>query len=240
MTLKIVLGTVAAYFLVGSVNAADLLDRCVDNVSEHDYQILNKYLATNDAGQYLCQRLNRHEFVYVSSENFFFCKSISGVSLSCEKDREGYLYPDLTDVKRFRGEKGKRFVLFKTERLSHGNYGVGFHVFYLTPKSLNPKGYAIFSFPGAGAFDRSDGEGKCATDDDAGQNESNVVVAMSPPFEIINENERNVTVRFNQQLVKCKTGETFKQTLEYAWQNGRFLKATDHLEKLQIDRRDSD
>jgi hypothetical protein len=156
-----------------------------------------------------------------------YCKSLDGRSISCEPDVGSTWYPDLSPEIRFVGKNGKNYVLFKTERLSHGHYSDGYYVFFLVPKKINSKGYVIYSFQNSGAFDNSDREGKCVDEKDV-----EVGVHLNPPFEIINEGRSNVTVRFDREITNCKTGERFKTENAYVWQEFGFKESITRSTKI--------
>jgi len=218
------------YLFFPSISAAELFKDCDHISSDSNYRPLKEYFLTDDEVHDLCLRLNSHEFLYTTDRNFFYCKSAKGASLTCAENEQGSWYPDLNVVKKFSSAKGKQFVLFKTQRLSHGIYGEGYHAFFLIPKSVNQRGYTVFSFPNVGASNGSYS--------DSGEVCSNInpdteaITPMNPPFEILSENQSNVAIRFNQEITNCKTGQKSKQIMEFTWQTGRFEQTLNHIEKL--------
>lgn len=201
---------------------------CDDLIKDSNYKVLADYFNDHDDIEpEACQRLNEHEFLYTTSRNIFYCKSDEGKPLSCDDSESGAWLPNLSIEEKFTGGKGKQFVLFKVSRLSHGNFGEGYHAFFLVPKKINPKGYTLYFFREAGPHDRNDAEGTCGPDDDE------VVISVPPPFEIKNESKTNVIVRFNQEKINCKTKKRYRQTLEYTWKNFGFEQTINRLEQIQ-------
>ncbi len=222
------LTALAIYAFATAASAEEFFQDCSDVAKESSYRLLNEHFSsTNDEEHDLCQRLNDQEFLYTTSQNFFYCKSVNGKSLACEENEQGHWLPNLSVVRKFSGGKGKQFVLFKVSRLSHGTFSEGYHAFFLIPKKTNPRGYTVFFFREAGAHDNNDAAGTCAD-----TNDSEAVTSTNPPLEIINEGQSNVIVRFNQERANCKTGENFQQILEYTWQNGSFQQTKNQLDKL--------
>lgn len=215
-------------------NAQEFFQDCDEVANGSDYRLLNEYFVLKGEAPDHCQRLDGHEFLYTTSSNIFYCKSVDGASLKCEENVRGHWFPDLSIVKKFRGGKGKQFVLFRVRHLSHGNFGEGYHVFFLMPKKITPRGYTVFFFRDAGAANLNGIDGACADTDG-----SEAVTSREPPVEIINENKTNVVVRFNQERTKCKTGARSKQTLEYTWQNNSFNLTKNKMVRLRSARRDT-
>jgi hypothetical protein len=216
--------------LIGSSHAQGeaLFRDCEDIADDSSYRLLQKYISTRDEANDLCQRLDDNEFLYTTGDNIYYCKSDKGAPLACEESEKGHFLPDLSVVKRFTGGNDKQFVLFKTRRLSRGTFGEGYHAFFLVPKRINPRGYTVFFLPNASAADNNDGNGTCD-----GTNDSEAIISMNPPFEIVNENQTNVVIRFNQERTNCKTSKKSKQTLEYTWQNGSFQQTKNQIEELK-------
>jgi hypothetical protein len=226
-------------FLIPSISFAseissdDLFSHCDKFESDENYPLLYQQFTENERIVDLCLRLNSREYVYTTGDNFKYCKLIDGKSLSCESDIENTWYPDLRPEKSFAGENGKKFVLFKTERLAQGIFGSAYHVFFLVPKKISSRGYSIFSFPDSSSSDQHDGSGKCAIEDGVDPNYDIVTVSLNPPYEIINEAKDNVSIRFNKEVTNCKTGEKFLSTDEYVWRKFSFKKTKELLKKIE-------
>jgi len=207
--------------------AEELFRECDEVLSDNSYKPLQEYLSKTSKPSNLCQRLNRREFLYTDDRNFYYCKVDNRGVLSCEEDERGHWYPDLSVAGRFSGKNGKKYVLLKTSRLSHGVFGSGYHAFFLVPKSVNDRGYVIFTFADAGEANGlySDGGQICSNmgDDDA-------VASTSIPFQVLHQHSSGPTIRFNQEITSCKSGEKSIQTLEYTWQNNGFEKTLDKKE----------
>ena len=223
--MKSVLLIALAVFLVYTpARAEELFKECDDVRSDSSYKPLHDYLSKTNEPSNLCQRLNRREFLYTDDRNIYYCKVDSKGTLSCQEHEESVWYPNLSVAGRFSGKNGKKYVLLRTSRLSHGVFGSGYHAFFLVPKSVNDRGYVIFSFAGAGEVNGSysDGGQICSNmgDDDA-------VASTSIPFQILHQHSSGPTIRFNQEITSCKSGEKSIQTLEYTWQNGGFEKTLD-------------
>lgn len=228
--MKTVLLIALAVSLVCSpARAEELFWECDDVRSYNSYKPLNEYLLKTNEPSNLCQRLNRREFLYTDDRNIYYCKVGNRGVLSCEEHEKSVWYPNLSVAGRFSGKSGKKYVLLRTSMLSRGVFGSGYHAFFLVPKSVNDRGYVIFSFADAGEANGlySDGGRICDNmgDDDA-------VTSMSIPFQVLHEGSNNPTVRFNQEITSCKSGEKSIQTLEYTWQNGGFEKTLDKKEAV--------
>ena len=212
-------------------NADVLLKDCEDIAADASYQLLQKYISTRDEGNDLCQRLDNNEFVYTTNDNIYYCKPQQGSPFKCEANERGNVLPELSVVKRFGGDKGAQFVLFKSRKYFQNIYTETYYAFYLVSKNVNPRGYVLYAFPDAGSSDRNEGSGRCVNPAD-----SDVITILKPSFEIANENQSNVVVRFNQVRTKCKTNEKSKQTLEFTWQNGSFKQTKNALELIKDSR----
>jgi hypothetical protein len=215
-------------FFSTAVRAETLFKDCEDISADSSYKLLYKYISTKDEGNQLCQRLDEYEFLYTTGDNIYYCKSDKGAPLKCEENEKRVWLSDLAQAKKFGADNGKQFVLFKSGNLSRNIYRQSYRVFFLVPKTINPRGYTFFTFPEAGNADNNNGSGACD-----GINDSEVVLTKKPPVEIINDNQSNVIVRFNQERTSCKTREKTKQTLEYTWQNSGFKQTKNQLEKLK-------
>jgi hypothetical protein len=200
----------------------DLYRDCSAISGDKAYKPLSDYLVSGriDDANY-CQRLNNYEFVYVSSRNFHFCNFKTKGPEPCVQDKQSIWYPNLDIDARFTGANGKSFVLFKTSRLSHGVYGSGYQVFFLTPKNDHIRGYKISYLNGAGEENGSNS--------DAGEICSNLgsdAQAISGAYyEILNEGTKNPAIRFQQTITSCNTGAQSTATLEYVWTGRDFVQA---------------
>jgi hypothetical protein len=224
----LLIATITLSLFSNVVSAEALFKDCEDIAADNSYRLLQKYISTRDEGNVLCQRLDENEFLYTTGDNIYYCKSDKGVPLRCEANEKGQWLSDLELVKKFGADKGQQFVLFKSRSLSKSNYRQSYRAFFLVPKTVNPRGYSLLVFADAGAADSNNGSGACD-----GINDSEVVLPMKPPVEIVNENQSNVTIRFNQQRTSCRTREKSKQTLEYIWQNGSFKQTKNLIEKIK-------
>jgi len=227
MKFSLIIATLASVLFSTFTYAEPLLKDCEDIAADITYRPLQKYISTRDESNDLCQRLDENEFLYTSNDNFYYCKSEKGALLKCEPNERGNFYPDLSLVKKYTGENGGPFVLFRTRRITEEEYKESYYAFYLVPKKINPRGYILFLFPDAGSADRNEGSGRCAN-----KMESDVVIMSKPAAEVISDSKNNVTVRFNQIRTNCKTNEKSKQTLEYAWQKGSFHQSKNLLESI--------
>jgi hypothetical protein len=210
------------------VNADVLLKDCEDIAADSSYQLLQRYISTRDEGNEFCQRLDNNEFVYTTNENIYYCKAQPGSPFRCEENEKGNVLPEFGLVKRFSGDKGTQFVLFKSRKHLQDVYKETYFAFYLVPKNVNPRGYMLYAFPNAGLEDRNDGSGRCVNSAD-----SDVVTILKPSFEIVNENKNDVVVRFNQTRTNCKTNAKSKQVVEFTWQNGSFKQTKNVLELIK-------
>ena len=213
------------------VNADVLLRDCEDIAADSNYLLLQRYISTRDEGNEFCQRLDNNEFVYTTNDNIYYCKPQQGSPFKCEANESENILPELSVVKRFGGDKGTQFVLFKSRKYIQNIFTETYYAFYLVPKSVNPRGYVLYAFPDAGSSDRNDGSGRCVSPADA-----DVITIFKPSVEIANENQNNVVVRFNQVRTKCKNNEKSKQTLEFTWQKVNFKQTKNVLELIKDSR----
>ncbi len=203
-------------------SAEELFEDCEKVVTLPNYKKLQEYLITNKNDNYLCQRLNDNEFLYSDDRNFNYCHLNSDSIFVCESHKnDGTWFPYPNIATRFNGENGKKFVLFKTTRLSHGVYGEGYQVFYFTPKTSNERGYIIFPLKHAGVENGlySDAGQLCRN---MGESEASEPIGIG--FEIINEGLPNVTIRFQKKVASCKTTQESIQTINFTWNNGIFIR----------------
>lgn len=224
----LLLATLISCLFSTVVNAEAFFKDCEDIAADSSYRLLQKYISTKDEGNVLCQRIDENNYLYTTGDNIYYCKSDNGAPLKCELNEKGLWLTDLALVKRFSADKGAQFALFKSGSLSHNLYRQSYRVFYLVPKTVNPRGYVAYILPDAGAADNNNGSSACD-----GINDSEVVLPAKPPVEIVNENQSNVVIRFNQQRTSCKNREKSKQTLEYTWQNGSFKQTKNLIEKIK-------
>ena len=118
MKFSLTVAVLAALLFPVMVNAEALLKDCEDIAVDMAYRPLQKYISTRDESNELCQRLDENEFLYTSNDNFYYCKSEKGASLKCEPNERGVFFPDLSLVKKYTGENGGPFVLFRSRRIS--------------------------------------------------------------------------------------------------------------------------
>lgn len=214
----------------GLVNAGALFKDCEDIAGDSSYRLLQKYISTRDEGNELCQRLNDNEFLYTTNDNIYYCRAENGAALKCESNEIGHFLPELSVIKKFSDGMDNQFVLFRTRSHLQDSYNENYLAFFLVPKNINQRGYMLFLFAGAGSSDNNDGSGRCAN---TGGN--TVITPAKPSVEFINENQSNVSVRFNQLITNCKTAEKSKQTLEYTWQSGSFKQSKNQIEALKAE-----
>lgn len=224
MTSRVIL--LLVLFLMSQVaSAEDMFRNCSDFSGNKSYQALNEYLSEKSESANYCQRLNNHEFVYTTDTNFYYCNFKSNSTSACNKHAKetGRWYPDLDIETRFSSENGKNFILFKTSRLSHGLYNSAYQVFFFTPKKENPRGYKIIDLEGAGEYNGlySDEGEICSNlnvDDQA-------IEFVDKVYEIVNEGENNVGIRFRQRMTSCKTKSVTAEILEYTWSGNNFIRS---------------
>jgi hypothetical protein len=229
--LKAVIVALGLYLFAATAHSASLFMDCEDIAGISSYRSLQKYISTKDEGNELCQRIDENEFLYTTHDNIYYCKAPQGAPLKCELNDKGHFLPELTVVRKFGGDNGRQFVLFRSRNIVQDIYAEVYFVFYLVPKNINPRGYEFFTLPSAGAADHNDGSAKCLNNNDA-----DVITTSKSPLEILNENQSNVTIRFNQFRTSCKNKEKSRQTLEFTWQNGNY-KQTKNLIEVVKDKR---
>lgn len=207
-----------------SAFADSLFEQCQEVIESKSYQPLKQYLLEKKEQGDSCQRLNNYEFIYTTERNFYYCNFKAKDNI-CSEDRADTWYPNLELTSRFSGENGKRFVLFRVSRLSRGIYTSGYHVFFLTPKTENPRGYRVSSLNGAGEYNGSYSDaGKACSNLDKSDR------AIEPldghnAYVILNEGKNNVSVRFTQNITFCETQQTSAHTLEYIWSGSGFIRS---------------
>jgi len=218
----------AGFMASPSVHATDLFRACDTVQAEKSFQALSEYFDGHAGDHFECLALSRDAFVFTNRGNFEDCRLDKATEgLRCSVADRSIWYPDLELRASFSGA-GKHFALFHVEQLKGGTFGEGYHVFYLVPRQVDQRGYRIFFLEGAGAQDQSDSEGKCASAADLqdGQEVSDVTVAGSPPFQILDEGQSDVTIQFNQQIIRCKTGQVVADRIAYRWVGDRLIKMT--------------
>jgi len=211
--------------ICNSAYSEELFSECKSVLNQPDYKKLQEYLSSTKANYNFCQRLNNHEFLFTDDRNFYYCHLSNGQSLTCEEHQKSYWFPSPTVAKRFSGANGKKFVLFRTSRLSRGVYSEGYQVFYFVPKAINESGYVILALSGAGVTNGafSDGGQICSN-----MSSSEASAPVGNGFEILNEHKNNVSIRFSTDVTSCATSKKLKQTLEFTWQNGAFVQTTNN------------
>ena len=209
-----------------SIHAADLFKSCETISTETSFEALSNYFASHPGNHLYCLALTRDAFVFTTKGNFEDCR-IEKVSnrLECQTPSTSRRYPDLDLLANFSGG-GKSFALFRSEQLTGGNFDESYAVFYRVSRYVDPRGYRIVSLDGAGAHDQSDATGQCASAADLpiGQPVSDAVKAGTTPFEIVDDGRSDVTIRFNQQTLRCGTGAVVDSTVAYRWSGDHFAK----------------
>ncbi len=214
--------------MAASSHAADLFRPCDTIEADKSFEALSGYFAGHprDPEPLYCLALSRDAFVFTHRANFQDCRPASGSNgLACRVPNAARTYPDLNLLASFSGD-GRSFALFHSEGLRNGGFGEGYEVFYLVPRHVDARGYRILHLEGAGAYDQSEGQGRCATAADlqGGQTIEDVVTAGTPPFEILHDGRSDVTIRFNQRTVRCGSGEVVDDTIAYRWSGDHFAK----------------
>lgn len=211
--------------LSASSQAAELFKKCDNVSSDSSFKALSLYFADHPDAPVECIALSHDAFVFTTRGNFLDCRpSKYSSGLECKPYSPSSWYPDLEMLTSFAGA-GKTFVLFHSVRLKGGLFGESYELFYLVPRDVDARGYRIVTLEGAGGNDQSDGSGQCAVAADLpeGQTVDDVVRAGSPPYEILHAGRSDVTVRINQEIVRCRTGEVVDSTISYRWSSGRFV-----------------
>ena len=200
----------------------ELFIDCRSIAAENGYRALSEYLVAKriDVANH-CLRLNNYEFVYVTARNFYYCNFKASGTVPCVEDDNGRWYPDPQIVARFTGPNGKRFVLFKTSRLSRGVHGSGYQIFFLIPKRANVPGYKISVFEDAGDYNGlySDAGNMCSN------LESDAHAISETQHEILNEGSKDLAIHFAQKVTSCKTGADSTRNLEFVWTGQDFVRA---------------
>ncbi len=213
--------------LSASSQAAELFKDCETVRSDSSFKALSLYFADHPDAPVDCVAVGNDAFVFTTGGNFFDCRRPSkhSTGLECRPDSPSSWYPDLEMLTSFAGA-GKAFVLFHSVQLNGGLFGESYELFYLVPRDVDARGYRIVKLEGAGANDQSDGSGQCAVAADLpeGQAVEDIVRAGSPPYEILHAGRSGVTVRINQETVRCRTGEVVDSTISYRWSGLRFVR----------------
>jgi len=215
--------------LSASSQAAGLFKSCDEIQADQSFKALTLYFADHpEAHPMECLALDRDSFVFTSRGNFQDCRIAPGwTALQCDPPSPSRWYPDLDLVAHFSGG-GKSFALFEWGHLVHGAFSKGYSVVYLVPRHIDPRGYRIVDLKKAALYDEADGSGACADPADfkEGLVASDAVKAGDPPFEILRDGRRDVTLQFRQQTVHCPQGETADRTISYRWTGDRFIETT--------------
>lgn len=213
-------------FVFQPVFGEDLFRNCESAIKDENYKKLKEYLLSTEENKYLeddiCQRLNNNEFLYGDYYDLHYCKFISDKQVACESSDSLIRYRSLGVRKSFYGGGNKQFVLLSRGSLSHGVFGVTFSIFFFVPKTENAKGYKLVDMKDdVGAYHglNSD-EGNLCSNLDISES---AIEPIGDGFEILNEGNSNVGIRFNQKITSCKTMKASKQVLEYTWSGKDFV-----------------
>ena len=214
--------------VAASGHAAGLFKPCDSVRADKSFASLSDYFASrpDDPQPLYCAALSRDAFVFTTRGDFLDCRVASGANgLRCSPSDAAFRYPDLDLLASFSGG-GKSFALFHQEGLERGEFDEAYEVFYLVPRHVDARGYRILFLDGAGARDQTAHSGQCASAEDlqAGQAAEDVVVADDTPFEILHDGRNDVTIRFNQHIVRCPGGEIVDHTIAWRWSGDRFAK----------------
>ncbi len=214
--------------VTASSHAAGLFKPCDSVRADQSFAPLSGWFARHpdDPRPLECLALSRDAFVFTAANDFLDCRVTSASNgLACSSSDASFRYPDLDLLASFSGD-GKSFALFHHEQLKGGEFDEAYEVFYLVPRHVDARGYRILFLDGAGAHDQTDHSGQCASAEDlqAGQAAEDVVVAEGTPFEIRHDGRGDVTIRFNQHVVRCPGGTVVDATIAWRWSGDHFVK----------------
>jgi hypothetical protein len=202
------------------LSAEELFPECLKTNNDKTYLPLNQYLNENNISADNCQRLNNHEYIYTTWQNFFYCDFKSTNNSACHEQEEGTgrYYPNPMVKKSFYGSNKKQFVLFETHLLRNGLYSSSYQVFFFVPKNLNSRGYEIIDLKNSGEFNGTYSDlGMICSNLDVNDNAIELI-----NYKIINQGKSNVSINFTQKITSCKTNQSKIRTLEYMWTGKTF------------------
>lgn len=206
-------------FYVAPAYCEEYFSSCESILYQKEYIKLKKFFEMSDIKPKFCQRLNNNEFLYTTESQFYYCKD-TDQGFNCQRDEDAVYYPNLKVEKRFSNKAGKQFVLFKSSKLSSGYYGEGFTIFHFVQKVDKEAGYALYRLAGAG---ESNGKYSEVEEVCSNMESSYAINAREPHYEIIDDQQDQFILRFNQDIISCDSNKvTAIQALEYIWKNNRF------------------
>lgn len=201
-------------------NAADsksLFKPCADVLSKAELASQSDEFAEESRKAAGCLRLTNKEFVVfragtILETPFRYC-GLRRVP-ACEPEP---FRPYSFDVEReFTGANGKRFMLWKTFRYRQGVYSHTYGIASLVPKSVELRGFAVYTLAGGVIF-----RGEDPTTSDPCQELGDEATEITG-YELLGEGTADVELRFTERVVNCKTREETARLNRYRPQNGKF------------------
>ena len=136
------------------------------------------------------------------------CTSEPLFSYAFEKKRE------------FTGANGKRYMLWFNWQMKRGVYSDGYGIFSLVPKTVDPRGFAIYGLTGSELY-RGEGDAPdpCR---DLGDHVNEIT-----GYELLDEGTPAVELRFMSRAVDCNSRKETVEVERFRPVHGKFQRMTD-------------
>jgi hypothetical protein len=165
-----------------------------------------------------CLRLTNREFLLFAQpfgpgQPFHYC-DLRTSAPGCKA--EPHWFYAFETKQQFTGANGKRYMLWHTWQMKRGIYSDGYGIFSLVPRSIDPRGFAVYTLPGGMIFQ---GEDPANSDPcrDLGDEATEIT-----GYELRGEGTEEVELRFTQRRIDCKTRQETLGLLRYQPKNGKF------------------
>lgn len=195
---------------------------CAQALSTREFAPLRSAIPDNlrdDAG---CLRLDNNRFLLFSQPagpgNPFRHCDLRAPPPACTQD--GSFFYAFETLREFTGANGKRYMLWFNSQMKHGVYVDGYGIFSLVPRSIDPRGFAVYPLAGSTVF-RGEGDAPdpCR---DLGDHVSEVT-----GYELLGEGTAHIELRFTSKVTDCMTHAESIEVKSFRPRNGRFEPLTD-------------
>lgn len=234
---KVILSVIIFIFAAPSAfSAENFFVSCKDHVSDKAFQPLFAKLKSSEFGLEgssknikidTCMRLSNQEFLFTVSYmnlvgNLYYCGPPAESACVGAPDDATYL-PSIRVVKQLSNDKGKKFVLFKTELERSGFYSGGYLIFNLAPKPKAPHGFEIYSLKEAswGYFYGESGEADICTD----MRQGDKATSVSEPT-INGDGTADLEISFHVTTRICGENKAEIHVTRYRRVGGHFITVT--------------
>lgn len=201
-----------------SARPASLFTPCAEALQSPRFSSLRAMIPEGFADDAGCLRLNDREFVLLRDPSgpgnpFHYCD----LRTSTPTCRPEPFAPYSFEVKaQFTSARGKQYLLWHSGGWTRGVYRDGFGIFSLVPKSIDPRGFAIYVLTGSEIFQ---GEDPSTADPcrDVGEEATEVT-----GYELSGEGTADLELRFKTRTIACKTKSESLELLRFRPKSGKF------------------